>query len=335
MKRFAIAFAVLLALASHALAAGTISFSLSQQLDANGKPLANCRLQFIQAGTTATPQNAYKDAALTLPHPNPMRCDAAGRLDQFYLADGQIKIRLSDKNGLQILQADNLLVIGPSSGGGGGGGNVDPTTIMATGDIKTRYGTGSLSGFVRLNGRTIGNASSGATERGNNDTQALFEYLCANDNNLVMTPARSGNCANDYAANKVLAVPDGRGRVLAALDDMGAAAAGRLTATYFGATATVLGAVGGSESHTLTAAQIPAHTHPSTLNDPGHTHSYTVIVPISVLQPGGSGGSATSGASTTGSSTTGITITNAANTGGGGAHPIVPPMLLVTNYMKL
>jgi hypothetical protein len=154
-----------------AFAAGTIPFSLSQQFDSLGKPLANCFFYTIQAGTTSTPQTAYQDSALTLALPNPMRCDAAGRLPQFYLADGLIKVRITDKNG--VAQAypngangiDNIQVIGPS-GGGGGGGTVDPTTILATGDMKVAYGTGILTGFVRANGRTIGSVQRQARPSG-------------------------------------------------------------------------------------------------------------------------------------------------------------------------
>jgi hypothetical protein len=35
-------------------------------------------------------------------------------LPQFFLADGQIKIRLTDKLGNAVLTQDNILVIGPS-----------------------------------------------------------------------------------------------------------------------------------------------------------------------------------------------------------------------------
>jgi hypothetical protein len=183
IKRFllALAFAGLI---SPALASGTIPYSLSQQLDQFGKPLTGCRLYVIKAGTTSTPQNAYQDAALTLPTANPLVCDSAGRLPQFFLADGTIKVRLSDKNGVNQVTADGIQVIGPSGGGGGGGGSVDPTTILQTGDVKIRYGTGIHSGFVRQNGRTIGSATSGATERANADVQALFEYLWNTDANL-------------------------------------------------------------------------------------------------------------------------------------------------------
>jgi hypothetical protein len=262
IKRAILALA-LMAAATVAQAAGTIGYSLSQQLDTTGKPLNGCLLYTIQAGTTSTPQNSYKDTALTLPQPNPMVCDAAGRLPQFFLADGQIKVRLTDRLGVVQVVADNILVIGPSSGGGGGG-SVDPTTIAATGDVKASYGTQVISGWVRLNGRTIGSATSGATERANADTQALFQYLWTADANLAVSGGRGVSSIADWTANKAITLPDARGRVLASLDDMGNSAAGRLTAAYFGATGgcsgalgTTLGAACGGESQTLTLAQLP------------------------------------------------------------------------------
>lgn len=56
-------------------------------------------------------------------------------------------------------------------------------------------------------------------------------------------------------------VPDLRGRVPVGRDDMGGTAIGRITATGSGIDGTVLGEAGGSESVTLTVAQMPAHTH--------------------------------------------------------------------------
>jgi hypothetical protein len=154
LKRFLL-LAGLLSFGSPAFAAGTIPFSLSQQFDSLGHVLAGCQFYTIQAGTTSTPQSAYQDSALTIALPNPQTCDAAGRLPQMFLADGTIKVRLTDRNGVTQVVADNIQVIGASSGGGGGG-TVDPTTILATGDMKVAYGTGVLSGFV---GRTGGRSA--------------------------------------------------------------------------------------------------------------------------------------------------------------------------------
>lgn len=262
MRKISLLAALLAALLSApALAAGTIpGISMTQQLDEFAKPLSGGKLFLIQAGTTATPQNCYQDTGLTLPWPNPVTLDGAGRVPQLFCADGNIKIRLTDKNGAQKLVQDNLLIVGPS-GGGGGGGTVDPTTIFQTGAFMQFYGTGTLTGWVRCNGKTIGSASSGATERANSDTQALFQYLWSADPNLAVSSGRGASSNADWGANKTLTLPDCRGRVVANLDDMGNSAAGRLTSTYFGMAATTLGAAGGSQSHTQTTAEMPSHNH--------------------------------------------------------------------------
>ncbi len=265
MKRIVAALLTLIALSAPALAAGTVpGFSLSQQLDSNGTPLVGCRLYVVQAGTTSTPQNAYQDAALTLVLPNPIICDAYGRIPAFFVADGSIKLRLTKSNGVQVFSQDGILVVGASSGGGGGS-PVDATTILATGDLKARYGTGVLTGFVRANGRTIGSATSGATERANADTQTLFEYLWDADANLTVSTGRGASAAADWSANKTIALPDWRGRALAFLDDMGNSAAGRLTSSYFGTSAIVLGAAGGSESTVLVTGNLPPYAPSGTV----------------------------------------------------------------------
>lgn len=344
LKRLCLAFAGLFAFVSIANGAGTVpGFSLTPQFDLSGKIAPGAKLYIIQAGTVSTPQNAYQDTGLTQVLPNPLTADAGGRIQQFFVADGTIKLRLTDKYGAQLFVGDNLLVVGPSSGGGGGGGTVDPTTILATGDFKLVYNTGVLSGFVRCNGRTIGSATSGATERANADTSALFSFLWGADPNLAVSGGRGGSAAADFAANKTIAVPDCRGRDLAGLDDMGNSAAGRLTSTYFGAAATTLGASGGSQSHALTVAEHATLTSTGTI---------TVTPGVGVSLPGSTAGfSSTSyqtGASIASVNSNGATISNVTSlsgsnsltttgTGGttGAAHSIVPPTILITTYIKL
>lgn len=56
-------------------------------------------------------------------------------------------------------------------------------------------------------------------------------------------------------------LPDLRGRVVAGKDDMGGTSANRLTGLTGGVDGDVLGGTGGAETHTLTEAQMPSHTH--------------------------------------------------------------------------
>ncbi|MBR1198816.1 tail fiber protein [Bradyrhizobium sp. AUGA SZCCT0158] len=121
-------------------------------------------------------------------------------------------------------------------------------------------------------------------------------------------------------------LPDKRGRTSVAAD----AGIGRITGAVF----TTLGAggTGGSELITLSAAQMPAHTHANTLNDPGHTHSERSNdggQALGNLNPGGNASS-----TTTGSSFTGITITNA-SAGGGAAHNNVQPSIVCNYIMRV
>jgi len=259
LKRLLIAAAILAGIAAPVQAAGTITgISMSQQLDTQGNPLNGGKLYLIQAGTTATPQNCYQDSGLTLAWPNPITLDSAGRIPQIFCADGSIKIRLTNSAGITQLVADNLLVVGPS-GGGGGGSTVDPTTILATGDFKQVYNTGVLTGFVRCNGRSIGSATSGATERANADTSALFVFLWNADSNLAVSGGRGASAAADFAANKALALPDCRGRSFASMTDMGASASTIWdTATFTaGGNGATLGATVGAATRAIAQANLP------------------------------------------------------------------------------
>lgn len=352
IKRLTLAVAWLFALATQVFAAGTVpGFSLTPQFDLTGKVAPGCKLFVIKAGTVSTPQNAYQDSGLTSLAANPLTCDAAGRLPQWFVADGTIKVRLTKSDGTQIFVGDNLSVVGASTSSGGGGGSTDATTVLATGDVKPRYGTGALAGFVRLNGRTIGSSSSGATERANADCQALFQYLWTADPNLTVSSGRGASASADWTANKTIALPDARSRALAGLSDMGTSNSGLLTSATCSSN-TTLGAGCGSETRTILQANIPSYTLPKTLgisntlglSDPGHVHA-----PLGGgnFIKSGSGASATAGApgadaATTASATTGITLTGGiAITGdtqsGGSDTPLgtLPPIMLVTIYMKL
>jgi hypothetical protein len=322
---------------------GTIPLSMTQQLDLYGEPLAGGQLYIFQAGTVSTPQNPYQDAGLTLVMPNPITLDAAGRVPQFFLADGYIKVRLADVNGVTQLAADGILVIGPSAGGGSGGAAVDPTSVMQTGDMKFRHDTAIVSGFVRLNGKTIGSSASGATELADPTAQALFNYLWNKDANLAVTPSRGASSAADWAANRQLALPDWRGYAISGLDDMGNTAAGRLGSFP---NPTTLGSAGGAPSATLAAANLAPHTHSGGTANENAAHNHNYNAPNSYTTPATVQGGASAFFWTGGPSASAVSGNENQNhahsfTTDGGAglaatpFQIISPRKLITFYMKL
>ena len=328
-----------------ASAQGVIPVALAQQSDLNGRPLAGALLYIYQVGTVATPQDSFQDFGLTLPYPWPLRADQFGRIPMFYLANGQVHARLTDASGVVQFDYPNLQVIGPSSGGGGGGGGgVDPRTIFAPGDFKWRPTSETVDGWVKANGQSIGTAGCiGCTGRTNTDTQSLYSYLWTNctDAHCPVVGGRGATALADFNAQKPLTLPDLRGRAPVGLDDMGAAAAGRIAPSNItsggGDNQTTPAATGGEANHTLLLAELAAHTH--SLTDPGHSHQFTYNQPS--LNPNTGAGAAVTtiqtsgGANTVTTQTRTIGITATDSTGSSTPHNTMAPFMLGTWHIKL
>lgn len=267
LRPLALALALLSTLCGgQAKAQATLPIALAQQVNANGQPLAGCLVFFYVTGTVATPQTAYSDTALTKPLPWPLQCDQNGRVPAFYLSGSSIHVRLTDSGGNAQFDYPNALLIGASGGGGGSSTNIDPTTIAATGDVKFRLTSETLTGWVVLNGQTIGSALSGASSRANNDTQNLFVYLWTNCTNAhcPVSTGRGATAIADFNANKTIQLFDMRDRLPVGRDCMGNSCAGGLLAGNVtsggGDGVDTPGASGGAANTTLAVANLPNPT---------------------------------------------------------------------------
>ncbi|MCK1304706.1 MULTISPECIES: tail fiber protein [unclassified Bradyrhizobium] len=186
-----------------------------------------------------------------------------------------------------------------------------------------------IGGMLDFIGSTAPN-SSFVFPYGQAISRATYSVLFA----LVSTAYGSGDGSTTFN------VPDLRGRVIAGKDNMGGTYAGRLTGTFFGSDSGVLGNIGGGESQTLTAAQIPSITSSA-------SNAITVTTVQRVVN-GPNAGSAQGGgtqvtASDAGSggnlsllnSTGNNTITVNSNNTGGGAHRTVQPTIVLNKILRI
>lgn len=330
--------------------AGTLSIFGTQQFKPSGAyavPISGGKLYTLAAGETNTPQTVYQDVGLTIAHPNPITLDESGFVPPAYVADGYLKYRLTDADGVTIREYDNQMVVGPSSGsGGGGGGGVDATTVFATGDVMWQPVSGSRNGWVRDNGRTIGSATSGATERANADCEALFSYIWNkySDTLCPVSTGRGVSASADWSANKTIQLLDFRNCAPAGLDDMGNSAAGGFAnVPVVTGGVTTAGSVIGESLHILTEGELAQHDHSVFLHDPGHTHAYGGVA--NSFGSGSGSGLVSGSGFTTSSSTTGITLwsdgdgtgtqNKVGKSGSNTAHNNVQKTVLGSWYRKL
>ena len=141
--------------------------------------------------------------------------------------------------------------------GNSGGGTPGPTNVtysIPVGSILPFTGSTPPAGYLLCNGTTLGSSSSTAAIA-NDIWKPLYTILWATATTVwsagVQVP-KGASADADWTANKLINVPDYRGRTIVGAGQ-GVALTGR-----------ALGAIGGEETHLLTVGEMPSHTHSTT-----------------------------------------------------------------------
>lgn len=276
--------------------AGLLPNAVQQFFDSNGNPLSSGKVYFYQVGTS-TLKDVYNSSAATTAYTNPITLNAGGKPPggSGIYGIGLYRQLVKDKNGNTIWDA----VTAPGGGGGGtptgvGDGNAVGTVLPWSGLtapnqyvftygqelIRTSYP--EFYSAITLQTNVICTSSSNILTGIADTTQipvgAPVELaLCVPPGSTVISKT-SGTVTLNNPANVSLNatarffpygngngsttfnVPDLRDVVLAGRPNMGGSDRGLITSTYFGTDPAALGALGGSQTVTLSISNLPAYT---------------------------------------------------------------------------
>ena len=216
--------------------------------DENGQIASGAKAYFFLANTN-TPMPVYTDQGLTTPHAFPVVASSRGVLPVVYFAYGNAyRVLIQSANNITIYDAPYVPNEAPPSSGGGL--VVTATQIYRTGYVLISPFDDPIDGFVRMNGRTLGSLSSGATEYAGSDGHDLFVklYTKYSDARAPVSGGRGASAEADWSANKTITLPSTRGRVLIGSDTMGN------TAANISQVSTTISVTNGSTASTVASA---------------------------------------------------------------------------------
>ncbi len=340
-------------------------------VDQNGKPLTGGKVYNYVPNTTVF-KTTWQDSGQTTSNTNPVTLDAAGRAVIY--GQGSYQQRVTDALGNLVWNAPTTAWNSAAPSGATGtdtapvgtvmpfSGFVVPTNwALSYGQAVSRTTYSELLTAITISDTTVSCTATSPSLSGWADTSQMrvgapVEGSCIPTGTTVVSITNGTTIVvNNNAVSTVVVpvtvfpwgngdgvstfnVPDLRGRAFAGADAMGGTAASRLTTTYYGAGAGQPGVAGGSQSHTLTQAElsIALGTATSIVTDPQHQHG---------IGQGGAGGAVGFGGGSffvgssngvTALTATGITVaTTITNAGGGNAHAIVQPTLTVNYIIKV
>jgi len=315
-----------------------VDFLLSGVINDNGqqKPLAGGKVYAFEPGTTTPATNFYQDADKTLAHAHPAILDNDGKLTGY--VDGKIKFRIDDAQDNVVDTFDNLdySILSTSSG-------------LAIQTISTNYTALTTDGAIFASASS-GNVTVTLPAAANNSGQKLIIKKTDSSANTVTIDGNASETIDESAtkvltiqydsvvlvcdgsnwwvtAQAVQTIPSGlisiwSGAISAIptgwLICDGTSGTPDLSSSFVihadadsGGTYDV-GDTGGAATHTLTASEMPAHTHTYTRasNQQGTQAGGSFNCPISSDTP------------------------NTGSAGSGSAHNNMPPYYALAYIMK-
>tara|TARA_R100001143_G_scaffold61749_1_gene63335 strand:- start:53 stop:1150 length:1098 start_codon:yes stop_codon:yes gene_type:complete len=169
------------------------------------------------------------------------------------------------------------------------GSGVNLTGIVPSGSIFSYAGASAPSGYILCFGQAI--------------SRSTYSDLFT----AIGTTYGTGDGSSTFN------LPDLRGRTVAGQDDMGGSSADRLTGQTGGVNGDTLGGTGGAETHTLSAAELAAHSH---------EYSRGLVSGTNIA------------AGPNFNANAGTSVSTAENTPSGGAHNNVQPTLILNYIIK-
>lgn len=198
--------------------------------------------------------------------------------------------------------------------------------LLPTGSRIGFVGTTAPTGWVLASGRTLGNALSGATERASEDARALFTLLWNSYANteLAVSGGRGVSADADFDANKTIALPSYKDRTAVGRGDMGGTPANLITVAASGIDTSDMGASGGVQNVTLTAAQsgLPAHDHTISVTNSSNGNAAGSVLATGVAHVNHTG------------LVTGITLSQPSSNASS-SHTNLQPLIVETVIIKL
>src|SRR5216683_6401281 len=155
----------------------------------------------------------------------------------------------------------------------GGANWITPSWAKGTGEVQWRPTSVALPNNIILNGTTIGNGASGASQLASATAQFVYQYFWNNFSNTQcpVSGGRGANALADFNAGKTIATLNMQSTGVLGADGMGGTPSGLLAGVPIqSGSVTVAGSVVGENLHALITGELAVHSHANTLSDPQH-----------------------------------------------------------------